>query len=967
MKRFRSILNGNLFIVFIIPALFAFFVIFNKPSYQAQNMGDYDLKVIPLTLQYVGKYYVDDTKVDPGTMLKAGLNRLESSSDEILVQFKDKNSARNFDVQVDNNLKEYRDVDIYDLDSVKDVLQDVFSFAVPLLTNKDIDTDDLEYAVADSMLKTLDPHSGIIVPEIYKEFMIETEGSFGGLGIVIGIRDGQLTVISPIEGTPAYKAGIKTNDKIVQIENESTINMSLVEAVGKLRGKKGTQVSIYVSRKTFNEPRKFTITRDTIKIQSVDHYMLDDNILYLRIRDFQKNTYDGLVKALNNSGNITGVILDLRGNPGGLLDQAEKVSDLFLKSGVVVTTKIGSSKKSYMARSARPEYDGEMVVLVDSGSASASEIVSGALKNNDRAVVIGEKTFGKGSVQQIFDLNGGAALKLTIAGYLTPGDISIQDIGITPDIELQRAVINKENIMYMTDHNKPEGAATKSGPRKPVYKIKYLDTTVNDEGEERTPEEALSDKERLKKLKDDFAVQVGKAVIQSSHNIKRKKSLDDIKNILVGLEKSEDKKIEQKWQTLGVNWSEQQANINKPNLQTTVNPSQVKLNAGETGKVTINVTNKGSQTLYRVIAMTESDNPILDEKEIPFGKIEPGQTRSWTTHFDVPKWAYSRNDKVTLHFNNSSNSNIPDHSFDITTVASNKPSFSYNYEVIDDGRQNTSGNGDSRLEKGENVAILFHLKNTGKGASDKTFVNLKNLSGENIFLDKGRVEFQNLDPGEEKTGTFHFKVNKNSEKFEFELQLLEELFKDGQIKKLTIPGEVKNEEFAKSNSYAITIDDKTPVLGGSFDKAPLIGYAYKNSGFGILLKNDKWVKVKLSDQDSGWIKIDKVYVSDNNIRESKYTPAYNYPPDLKVNTTPLVTDKNTYIIKGTASDSDTIEYISLFNGDDKIGLIAPNENKYDFTFKVKLDEGVNLLNIVAKDKTGLYSKDTTAIRKTSAH
>ena len=155
------------------------------------------------------------------------------------------------------------------------------------------------------------------------------------------------------------------------------------------------------------------------------------------------------------------------------------------------------------------------------------------------------------------------------------------------------------------------------------------------------------------------------------------------------------------------------------------------------------------------------------------------------------------------------------------------------------------------------------------------------------------------------------------------------------------------------------------MLGGSFENAPLIGYAYKNSGFKILLKNDKWVKVQLSDQDSGWIKIDKVYVSDNNIREEKYSPAYNYPPELKVNNTPLVTDKNTIVIMGTASDSDGIENISLFNGDDKIGLIAPNEDKYDFSFKVKLDNGVNLLNVVGKDKTGLYSKDTIAIRKTS--
>lgn len=969
LSRIKTILNGNFFLLFIIPALFAFFLVFNKPAYQQQYSGDYDLKVVPLALQYVGKYYVDDSKVDPGEMLKAGLNKMENSSDEILVEFTTKNSVKDFNVQVNNNLREYRDVDVYDLQDVRDTFQDVFSFAVPLLTNDELDTNDLEYAVVDSMLKTLDPHSGMIVPEVYKEFMIETEGSFGGLGIVIGIRDGELTVISPIEGTPADKAGIKPNDKIVQIENESTINMSLVEAVGKLRGEKGTDVTIYIERKTFNEPRKFTITRDTIKIQSVEHFALEDDLLYIRIRDFQKNTLDGLVQALNENENTRGVILDLRGNPGGLLDQAEKVSDFFLESGIVVTTKVGNSKKSYKAKDAIPQYEGEVVVLVDSGSASASEIVAGALKNNNRAVVIGEKTFGKGSVQQIFDLRDGSAIKLTIADYLTPGDISIQDVGITPDIELERTVITKDKILFLGDdeQNGRIASVRKSNGDKPVYTIKYLDTSEDTEDGEQKPEEALTDKEKLSKLRDDFAIEVAKEVLDSSHNVKRKKSLNEISNILADLEKTQEGKIVEKWKSIGIDWSAGKNGKKKEAvIDVRVSPDNIKFKADETGTITFSATNKGPDTIYRLLAVTESDNSALDGVEIPFGRLAPGQTKSWQAKFDIPAWTYSRNDEVQLVFKSPSDLNIPGHSFEVTTTGTQKPRFAYNYEVIDDGRLDTEGDGDSRLEKGETGAIFFKLRNVGKGVSENTVVNLKNLSGDSIFLDKGRVEFKDFKPGTTRSGNFHFKINKEEEEIDFELQLIEEKFRDVQVIDITIPGSSGDEDFEKTENHAVMLGDETPVRGGSYSKAPVLGTASKDTSFKSVLKNEKWVKVRHGELEHGWIEMDQVLMSGNGSNSGKFKDAYNNPPVLTLREPPMVTKGNTILIRGKAFDRDTMENISLFKGDDKIGLIAPNEKEYEFSFRVELDKGINVLNVVGKDSTGLYTRETIAVRRITA-
>ncbi len=440
----RTFVVGGIFLalsylIFFSPTLGNF-----GQTAQAQN-----LNITNIVMQYVNRYYVNKSAIEPKNMLIKALGKLERIVDEVLVDFPEGDEGQSVVVQVVNEKRTFDLSEIQNLDDAAKTLDQIFVFITPNLTSKDLEINELEYAVLDEMLKTLDVHSGIITPQVYKEFMIETEGSFGGLGIVIGIRDGELTVISPIEGTPAYKVGIKPNDKIVQIEDESTINMSLIEAVSKLRGRKGTQVAIHINRDSFTKSREFKITRDTIKIESVEAFELDDGIRYVRIRDFQKNTLDSIVENLKNGGeDPKGIILDLRGNPGGLLDQAERISDLFLTNGIIVTTKIGDSTKHYHANDKDHQYSGNVVVLVDAGSASASEIVAGALKNNGRAVIIGERTFGKGSVQQIFDLHDGSALKLTIAQYLTPGDISIQDVGVTPDIILHPTTITEDSIIF---------------------------------------------------------------------------------------------------------------------------------------------------------------------------------------------------------------------------------------------------------------------------------------------------------------------------------------------------------------------------------------------------------------------------------------------------------------------------------------------------------------------------------------
>jgi carboxyl-terminal processing protease len=290
------------------------------------------------------------------------------------------------------------------------------------------------------MMKSLDPHSSFMTQDMYKELEVETRGSFGGIGIEITILKDVLTVVSPIEDTPAFQAGIKAGDQILKIDGQPTKDITIMEAVKKLRGPKDTKVTLSIMRESLPKPKDFVITRSIIKIRSIKSRLYDGRIGYIRIAAFQEKTVAELRKALQDldapSHPLKGLILDMRNNPGGLLTQAVEISDVFLKSGTIVSTK-GRTKNienKFVARDSGDEPASPVVVLVNEGTASAAEIVAGALQDNRRALIIGTQTFGKGSVQTVIPLGDGSALKLTTAKYYTPNGRSIQAEGITPDI-----------------------------------------------------------------------------------------------------------------------------------------------------------------------------------------------------------------------------------------------------------------------------------------------------------------------------------------------------------------------------------------------------------------------------------------------------------------------------------------------------------------------------------------------------
>ena len=365
----------------------------------------------------------------------------------------------------------------------------------------DINATDLVDKALEGLMANLDSHSSFMNTKEYKDLSVQTKGEFGGLGISIGMKDGALTVIAPIKDTPADKAGIKAGDIILKINDTATIGMNIDDSVKLMRGKPDTSLVLTIIRKKEPKPLKIKITRAIIKIQSVYAKTIEDKLLYVHVTSFDQKVVEGVKKAMEEHNETKGMILDLRNNPGGLLDQAVDLVDLFVDKGVIVSQKgkMKSENVSYKAHKKDTDKDTPIVILVNGGSASASEIVSGALQDFNRSIVIGEKTFGKGSVQVVMPIGEDEALKLTVARYYLPSGRTIQALGVTPDIIVHLGKIDfiEDPIMLKEKDLKKhlEGELAKID----VTKTKPTDGNVTADNNETAVDDTIITEEQLYK------------------------------------------------------------------------------------------------------------------------------------------------------------------------------------------------------------------------------------------------------------------------------------------------------------------------------------------------------------------------------------------------------------------------------------------------------------------------------------
>ena len=778
--------------------LLAFAFLVSPPSLakSSKTPKDYSLsslRILNRVVLLVKEHYVEPERINPREMLISALEAVEKRVPEVLV---DEPKGDRLKIQVGKDQRVFLIEDMSSLWELSFRLREVFRF-LETQVSPDFDRRDIEYAAVNGMLSKLDPHSILLEPRVSKEMKLSTRGEFGGLGIVISIRDGFLTVISPIDGTPAAAAGVRAQDQIVKIGEESTINMALDEAVDRLRGKPGTKVSITIMRKGEKTPREIGIIRAIIKVDSVSHELLADKTGYIKIKAFQGKTAQDVKNALAEmekeaKGNLKGIILDLRNNPGGLLDQAVAVSNVFLDGGVVVATQGARAhdRKEEHARPGKGKLKHPVVVLVNGGSASASEIVAGALKNQGRALVIGEQTFGKGSVQMLYDFPDTSSLKLTIAHYLTPGDISIQSVGITPDIALMPMTVESRDALNLfpdTHMREKDLEAHLDDHRTQVQKPEMTLSFVQRQITEDELEAQRVSSSFLASFETDYAQELLNAVTGNDRNA----LLKGADQMLAAQERNQMRKIQESLKAFGVDWR-----AGKSQGAERIQANVVDSVLGEAGKdlvIKLSVKNTGDTPLYRLYGNSDSRTPLFADREFLFGYLPPGETKSWELKIPLAKDVDSRRDLMRVQFFHGAGETAGQIDVPITIHGLAHPRFSYSY-VIDD---QAGGNGDGLLQAGETVDLVLVLENAGLGVAPEPTVMVRNEGGAELFIEKGRVQLDKIERNQMGSARLSFKIKGGASEAKMKLQVFDAVMGDYWTDLVVLPIEGRSNLRAK--------------------------------------------------------------------------------------------------------------------------------------------------------------------------
>ncbi|HHT9116666.1 MAG: PDZ domain-containing protein [Planctomycetes bacterium] len=957
------------------------FVLLNKtfglePRFEKRTEKDdttYKFRLPGIVSSYVNRLYVYPERIKTAEMLKEALSWQERLIPEVLTDFTESTNTQT--VTVDDISKTYDLSKIRRSKDMVEILQDALTFINSYRqTNETITANNIEYTAINGMLTQLDPHSIILPPKEFNEFKIGTTGKFGGLGMVVGLRDGILMVISPIEGTPAARAGMKAGDKIIEIDGESTINMTLTESVGKLRGDPGTQVVLSVMTEKAAEPKQVTLKREIIAIPTVESASLDNDLGYIKIRNFQDDTSQCLnehLKRLKTSNNrIKGLIIDLRNNSGGLLDQAIEVADKFIEKGPIVVT-VGPSGHPQEIQEARKTDTDEgpypIVVLVDAGSASGAEIVAGALKENNRAVIVGDRSFGKGSVQQLIELMDGSALKLTIAKYLTPLFTDIQSVGITPDIKFIPATVIKDNInlfrgivalreedlkQHLDEH--PKGDT-------PFATIKYfLETKEKDKTEE--PEEEAGDPYKLPDFNTDFHVLFAKKLLLNTVTPQREAFLQNSLQIIAETIRLEEEKIAHALQKLDIDWSTGiGTGTSKSTVSYSTNPANGRGKAGEKITLTMTVTNTGEAPLYQLRGISSSKNGLFDKLEFILGKIEKGATKSYSTTVEIPKNSLDREDEVSIKFEELNRHSPKDIKLNITTEALPRPLFAYSYQILDNGKNSSKNNGDGLIQTGEDIELLVFVKNVGEGPAEKNVITLKNLSNKEVFIKNGRAEIGLLNPGEMKEAKLSFFVKEtlSSDKFNMDMIITDSVFWTFLSNKLTFPVIPSKNKLTQVSTILKIGRNHTPLYSGMSFNSTVLSIMKDGTILMSDAKNSDWFRITLPDNRHGWVSAKEALESNGAENKPNTLELFiqRIPPTITLSKSlsNILFGNDRLPMSAVIEDDTCVKHAYILINNDKVyyksnKIATPKEQTMlEINTDVPLKEGPNVVTIVARD------------------
>lgn len=983
------------------------------PAARAKTPHDLGaLRVVNATLQKVHDNYVDPTRIDSKEMLLAALDRVQRSVAEILVEPAEDKSA--VTVQVNEKRQRFEIADVNSPWRLHARMREIFRF-IQANMNRDTKAEDVEYAAANGLLSTLDPHSVLISPEEVDDLEYSTTGKFGGIGISIGMRNKKLTVLKLLSNTtPAARAGLKAGDHIVKINGEPTQHLTLNECMSRLRGDPKTKVVVTIERRgevvgPDKKPQihtfEATIIRDVITVSPVEEArLLKGGVGYLRLTQFPQSTARDVKQRMEElrAQGAKAWVLDLRGNPGGLLDQAVKVADLFVDSGTIVTTVgfAGKQRKEERAKAAGTDTTSPVAVLVSAHSASASEIVAGALKNLNRAVVIGQTTFGKGSVQLVFDNEDNSKLKLTIGQYLTPGDVSIQSVGITPDIELVPVQIpaqvksrcdkvllrGKSYAMREADYEKHLTSKNVRAGEKPSETVKYVyepppgvRVTCDDEDAEVGPGEEPADEEDPlagDRFHEDFQIQFARDFVLAAAATDRKTMLARGRAFVHKRRVEEEQKMAARLAQLGIDWTTGPRKGAPKLIATFTTDRQGDLQAGETVAITGAVKNEGTGPAYQVHAYTKSDDGALEDLEFPFGRIEPGQTKTFTTYVRIPKSSPSRTDHVQFIFSEANGAKVQAPPMRARIQGLPRPLFAYRYQLVD-----ARGNGDGLLQRGESFRLHVTVKNLGPGKSHATEATLKNNAGDGVIVTKGRFLFEDgIAPGETKTMDFEFDVSQELKQKELVMELLvydTELYESvGDKLKFPVREPAVGPQPA-TGVVKVTAAGGAVIHEGAAADSAVIGTAKKGATFRVTGRDGEWTRVELEPGRTGFIASSQL-AGGSGRPNAEFTPAWQVtPPTITLASTSLETTDERWKIAGTAQDDRHVEDVVVYvtNRDAKIlqrkVLYQSNrggktEAKLDFAGEIPVWPGNNEITVVARENNDVKSMYTLFVLRASA-
>lgn len=890
--------------------------------------GAYRLAALPVLEQDLYKLesrYVERERLDPEAMFTAALDHLERQVPEVMFQREPK--GRRLHLSVGGHTEVLDVGELRDLDAMAASLRRVATVLDQHLP-AEVQRPEIEYTLINGALSVLDPHTVLLPPEAASDMDVDNKGEFGGLGIEITLQEGRLTIKQPIADTPASRAGLKAQDQIVRIDDEATINMDLNDAVGKLRGRKGEPVTIMVMRKGFSEPRPFTIVRDTIKVNPVEGELLEGNVGYVRIKSFHMGVGADLEAMITRfkrdaGAPLRGLVLDLRSNPGGYLSEAVDVSDKFLADGVIVSTVDGATGRREEEKASRSgtTADFPVAVLVNGNSASASEIVAGALRNRDRAVIIGERTFGKGSVQHLFDHDDGSRLKLTVAKYLTPGDRSIQAVGIPPDIELVPALVEP-----------PEADSDDPNPLISLYWREWVDREADldnvlrsvsaDDQQATWSLRYLRDREEGDAVQPqrDWEVQLAREVLLSAQGARRPELLATAGRVVEARAIQEQARILAAFQALGVDWrAGPQPASPALELSLDLGPDGL-LRAGQPEDLGLIVTNTGDQPVHQLSVVSASENPYLDHREFYLGYLAPGASARAQARVKLQDGYPSELSSVSFDLRTPDAGVIDTRELTLPTEGRPLPRLQYALRLLDDGSGTSRGDGDGLPEVGETIDLELVVENVGEGPTSEAFARLKNRSGRTLDLETASIEVG--DPVDA-AGSPCVPLSEG-------------------CGRVLLPGQ------SYTARMSFSLREAHPDGAWSLDLQVGDNRAYD---FATVQRAGFYEYFQLKESLT--------------LREGQPPPSGpRQPPRISVSRAPP--DESAVrgvVVSGLVSDDLGLRDLMIFHGEDKVFYLGGGHGETSLPFSVErsLEPGANLLVILARDEQGLTSTQAITV------